>query len=58
MPWLEKTAELTQFINPISLLKWNMDKHYLRDLQQNGIEIPDTIFIEKGESRWFDKKTH
>ena len=51
MPWLEKTAELTQFINPISLLKWNMDKHYLRDLQQNGIEIPDTIFIEKGEKR-------
>jgi glutathione synthase/RimK-type ligase-like ATP-grasp enzyme len=51
MPWLEKTAELTQFINPISLLKWNMDKHYLRDLQQNGIEIPDTIFIKKGEKR-------
>jgi glutathione synthase/RimK-type ligase-like ATP-grasp enzyme len=51
MPWLEKTAELTQFINPITLLKWNMDKHYLRDLQQNGIEIPDTIFIEKGEKR-------
>lgn len=51
MPWLEKTAELTHFINPISLLKWNMDKHYLRDLQQNGIEIPDTIFIEKGEKR-------
>jgi glutathione synthase/RimK-type ligase-like ATP-grasp enzyme len=51
MPWLEKTAELTQFINPISLIKWNMDKHYLRDLQQNGIDIPDTIFIEKGEKR-------
>ncbi len=55
MPWLEKTAELTQFINPISLLKWNMDKHYLRDLQQYGIEILDTIFIEKGEKRSLSK---
>ena len=51
MPWLEKTAEITQFINPISLIKWNMDKHYLQDLQHNGIEIPDTVFIEKGEKR-------
>jgi glutathione synthase/RimK-type ligase-like ATP-grasp enzyme len=51
IPWLEKTAELTQFINPISLIKWNMDKHYLGELQLRGIDIPDTIFIEKGDNR-------
>jgi hypothetical protein len=51
IPWLEKTAELTQFINPISLVKWNMDKHYLGELQLRGIDIPDTIFIEKGDNR-------
>jgi len=51
MPWLEATSKLTQFLNPIQLLKWNLDKHYLKDLKEKGIDIPDTIFIEKGDKR-------
>ena len=51
MPWLERTSNLTQFINPIQLLKWNLDKNYLADLKKNGIDIPDTIFIKKGVTR-------
>jgi len=48
--WLEKTKTQTQFINPIELIKWNIDKHYLGDLQKKGINIPNTIFIEKGDA--------
>ena len=48
--WLEETSKKTQMINPYSLIKWNMDKHYLGDLQQRGINIPETIFIETGSS--------
>jgi Prokaryotic glutathione synthetase, ATP-grasp domain len=49
--WLDATAALTQFINPLPLIRWNMDKHYLRDLAAQGILIPATQFIEPGESR-------
>lgn len=49
--WLEVTATKTTFINPIELVRWNMDKHYLRDLETGGIAIPPTFFIEPGDER-------
>ena len=61
-PWLEKVSHLTNLINPADLIKWNIDKFYMSDLEQKGIAIPPTIFIEKetpkslseivGESDW------
>lgn len=47
--WLTSTSELTEMINPYSIINWNMDKHYLGDLEQKGINIPDTRYIEIGE---------
>ena len=49
--WLEKTASKTQFINPKELIYWNIDKHYLNDLEEAGIRIPNTLFIEQGDQR-------
>jgi len=49
--WLDRVNTQTQLINPLSLVRWNIDKHYLRDLEQHGIRIPPTVFIEPGESR-------
>lgn len=46
-PWVEKVNHLTQLINPISLLKWNIDKHYLKDLAERGIEIVPTYFVNR-----------
>lgn len=46
--WLNKTSTLTRFINSINQIKWNLDKHYLGDLHSQGINIPKTVFIEKG----------
>jgi len=37
-------------INPISLIRWNMDKHYLQDLQAAGVRIIPTHFIEPGST--------
>jgi len=34
-----------------TLRRKNIDKHYLRDLEQHSIRIPPTVFIEPGESR-------
>jgi len=47
--WLASTSKLTQMINPYALIKWNMDKHYLLDLNDRGINIPATRYIEIGQ---------
>lgn len=49
--WLSSVNNKTNLINSLSLVKWNMDKHYLRDLEDRGIHIPPTLFVEVGEIR-------
>ena len=46
--WLDKVAGLTKLINPIDLVRWNMNKHYLLDLADKGVPIVPSIFIEQG----------
>lgn len=49
---LEKINKSTHLENDFDLMKWNMNKRYLFDLEQNGVKIVDTIW-EKS----FDPKT-
>ena len=49
--WLKNTENNTRLMNPPELLYWNIDKHYLNDLSAKGINIPPTIFVEKGEHK-------
>ncbi len=49
--WLDKVQHITQLINPIETLRWNMDKHYLQDLANRGVNIVPTQFIEIGETQ-------
>src|SRR6185369_2503896 len=32
--------------NPKKVIEWNLDKVYLRDLEQKGITIPKTVWLE------------
>lgn len=48
--WLERTARQTLLINPPELIRWNVDKHYLGDLERRGIHAVPTRFVEKGEA--------
>lgn len=48
-PWFERTSMKLQFINPLAILKWNMDKHYLQDLANKGIPVIPSRFIEQGD---------
>ncbi len=36
-------------LNPAPIVRWNVDKRYLRDLAARGVRIPETAWIEKGE---------
>ncbi|MEJ6583928.1 MAG: hypothetical protein QNL61_06375 [Crocinitomicaceae bacterium] len=49
--WLEKVNKVTTLINTKSLIYWNIDKHYLQDLEKLGVRIPPTVFIEQNEIR-------
>ncbi len=46
--WVDRTAAVTRLINSPELVRWNWDKHYLRDLEERGVRTPPTIFLEPG----------
>ncbi|MFA5834965.1 MAG: hypothetical protein WDA22_15925 [Bacteroidota bacterium] len=48
--FIRNVSEKSVLINPPKTILWNIDKHYLRDLEKFGIAIPETIYIEKNES--------
>lgn len=47
--WLNKVSKQTKLLNSEVIIRWNIDKHYLQDLQKNGVHICESYFIEKGE---------
>ena len=46
--WLEMVSKQTTLLNSEAIIRWNIDKHYLLDLQKNGIHIAESHFIEQG----------
>ena len=46
--WLQELNTKTKLINSFDLIKWNIDKHYLKDLSNWGIETVPTYFADKG----------
>lgn len=53
--WLLDVQYKTNLINPRELILWNIDKHYLGDLELKGIPIPPTQYIEKGDKRTLEE---
>lgn len=49
--WLNEVSKLTTLINSEALIRWNIDKHYLKDLKHNGVHIAETLFIEQGSHK-------
>jgi glutathione synthase/RimK-type ligase-like ATP-grasp enzyme len=48
--WLDHVAARTRLLNPAALVRWNVDKHYLRDLQARGVHTVPTVFVERGST--------
>lgn len=48
--WLSIVSSKTKLINSEEIIRWNIDKHYLQDLENNGVHICESYFIEKGIS--------
>ncbi len=47
--WLDHVAAVTRVHNSPSLVRWNSDKLYLRELAQRGTRIVPTVFCEARE---------
>ena len=46
LDWLAHAAASTTLLNPLPVVRWNTDKHYLRDLARAGIATVPSAFIE------------
>lgn len=48
--WLDELASQNiKTLNPLSLIQWNTHKFYLKSLEEKGIPILKTCFLEKGK---------
>ncbi len=50
--WVEETSRVTRVLNPISVVAWSSDKHYLNDLSAAGVPVVATHFVEPGDAHW------
>ncbi|MBV1861496.1 MAG: hypothetical protein KUG77_23960 [Nannocystaceae bacterium] len=48
--WLNSLQAHRCVLNDLSTLWWNIDKHYLADLEAAGLPIVPTTFVERGEA--------
>jgi glutathione synthase/RimK-type ligase-like ATP-grasp enzyme len=48
LAWAERTAALTRLHNPLPVVRWNCDKHYLLELAARGLPVVPSSFVEPG----------
>ncbi|MCB1623196.1 MAG: hypothetical protein KDI32_01320 [Pseudomonadales bacterium] len=53
LQWVERTARVTQVLNPPTLVRWNTDKRYLADLARRGLPVIPSLFADPGEAVQF-----
>jgi hypothetical protein len=46
LAWAERVSGLTRLANPLPVILWNTDKHYLRELEAAGVRIVPTQWLE------------
>jgi len=49
LSWAARVAGVTRLLNPLAVVRWNTDKHYLHDLEHAGVAIVPSVFIEPGQ---------
>ena len=49
--WLNKLETLgCCVLNPVQTLRWNADKIYFKDMQEQGVEVVPTVWLEQGSN--------
>lgn len=47
--WCERISALTTLINPLGVVRWNTDKHYLGELAAKGVPTVASHYLEPGD---------
>jgi len=48
LDWIERASSCTRLANPPGVVRWNLHKTYLRDLQEAGVPIIPTAWFRRG----------
>lgn len=51
--WLGAVESVSTVVNPPAIVRWNLDKHYLTALADEGVPITPTVFVEPGSAAEF-----
>jgi O-ureido-D-serine cyclo-ligase len=49
LAWAERVEKQTRLVNPLPVIRWNTDKHYLADLARAGVSTVASEFVEPGQ---------
>lgn len=53
LSWLERVDAVSNLVNPLETVRWNLDKRYLAELAEAGVPITPTVFVEPGSPATF-----
>ncbi|MCB5906138.1 ATP-grasp domain-containing protein [Streptomyces pinistramenti] len=48
LEWCERVSDVTSLFNPLPVVRWNLDKHYLADLAGAGVPVVPSGFVPPG----------
>lgn len=46
LDWCARVDAATRLLNPLAVVRWNSDKHYLADLAARGVPVVPSAFVE------------
>ncbi len=49
LDWAARVSAKTRLLNPLDMIRWNTDKHYLVHLEHAGVPVVPSRFIEPGD---------
>lgn len=47
--WVKHAGSATRLVNPADVVKWNIDKKYLLELEEAGVPVVPSTFVGQGE---------
>lgn len=55
LEWARRAETEASLQNPAELIAWNSDKTYLRELEERGVRIVPTVWVERGSPAELDE---
>lgn len=55
LTWVDEAHQRVPVANPVEVVRWNMDKHYIPKLEAAGINVPRTLVLEQGDEGDLDQ---